>query len=184
MSSGLNGAFTIYDPGYPCSIPDVSTPALAAAVGLENHIRADSLETGAFIAASGAVVISKTGLPDRVRFFGSDLVGTDGTLFTHNHPADSSFSRPDIVAAILSDLQELRAVGPTLRHRLLAPQGWPRVAALDAAIAQCVPGAQQRVARMVAAGDVAARFQQQEVVHQLWSMVAKKLGMDYQREKS
>jgi hypothetical protein len=184
MTGGSHGAFTIYDHAYPCKVPDSSTPARAAGVNLESRIRSNGDETGAFIAPQGTVVIEKTGLPDQVRFSGAELNGTDRTLFTHNHPGNGSFSRQDIVAAILSDLEELRAVGPTIRHMLRAPSGWPTAAALDAAIARATPVATRRVAQMLASGALNGPFLQPELTHQLWVAVAKDLRLDYIRERS
>jgi hypothetical protein len=142
------------------------------------------LETGAYIAANGSVVIEKTGLPNRVSFVGYELDGTDRTLFTHNHPDDGTFSHEDVHAAIESDLIELRAVGPTLRHIMSAPHGWPSTVALDKAIAKSVAVAQSRTTVLINTGQVDRQNVQREVTHQLWREVARLLNLHYEREKS
>jgi hypothetical protein len=181
----VNWSFSIYDTGWPSAAPDRSTPALNSAVGLEDSVRRDSDETGAFFARDGSLIIRKTGTPKQVSFTKQELVGTDGTLFTHNHPDDGTFSREDIVAAIQSRLIELRAVGPSLRHRMQAPgNGWPSIVAFDRALATAGPLAQQKTAVQLASGQLDPRYVPAEVCHQLWLEVARLLSLRYQREKS
>ena len=67
-------------------LPDVSTPAKAAAVGLENMIRCKPMETGVLIDDSGKTVIKRIGLPNSVRFTNGELLLATGMTFTHNHP--------------------------------------------------------------------------------------------------
>jgi hypothetical protein len=184
MPGASQGVFTIYDRAYPTRAPDVSTPALLVAVRLENQIRNDSRETGAFIAADGSIVIQKTGTPDRVMFHGTELAGTRGTLFTHNHPLDRTFSQQDVDAAIRSSLAELRAVGPTVRHRMRAPNGWPTGVDLVNALATAAQTAQKRTAHAIASGALHAQYAQPEVEHQCWVQVSSALGLVYMREKS
>lgn len=179
-----SGTFTIYDPAYPSKPADTTTLARATAVALEDTIRRDGLETGAFIAADGRVVIQKTGRPNQVTFGAHELLGTDRTLFTHNHPDGDTFSREDIVAAIQSDLIEVRAVGPTLRHFMWAPGGWPPEVALDRAIAKAIAVAQAHTGRMINTGQLDQRHAPREVTHQLWREVARMLSLRYEREKS
>ena len=180
----MPGTFTIYDSAFPSKQADVSTPARRAAVHLENSIRNDALETGAFIARDGSVVVQKTGAPNHVRFNRHELSGTNGTLFTHNHPKDETFSREDIIAAIESQLVELRAVGPMLRHIMQAPGGWPSLTAFDRAIKGAVTIAQQRTTAQINAGNLDARDAHREVCHQMWREVSNSLSLRYEREKS
>jgi hypothetical protein len=184
MSGNPHGTFTIYDQAYPLSVPNTSTPARAAAVTFENAVRVDSSENGAFFASDGSEVVRKTGVPDRVRFIGQELNGTYGTLFTHNHPNNNTFSAFDVLAAIKSNVVELRAVGPTIRYRMWAPSGWPTQSELHHALTTEVARANQRTAMMVAAGSVHRRFAQMEAEHQCWVLVAGALGLQYRREKS
>jgi hypothetical protein len=184
MAGTLQGIPSIYDPACPRQTPDVSTRARAAAVKLEDSIRSNSRETGAFIAANGSVVIQKTGSPNQVQFSGSELNGTARTLFTHNHPGDGTFSYPDLLCAIESDLEELRAVGPYLRHMMIAPSGWPTDIILSSALLNAIPVAIKKVAYMVASGSLEQRYAQSEVEHQLWVEVGRVLNLEYKRERS
>lgn len=100
MANGSHGTFTIYDIGYPRGVPDTSTPALMAAVTLEARIRNDGVETGAFIAADGSIIVQRTGAPDRVRFTVAELAGTDRTVFSRDQPSalglGGEVTRPDL----------------------------------------------------------------------------------------
>lgn len=178
------GSFSIYDNAYPTSSPDTSTLARACAVAIENQIRIDINETGAFVARDGSVVIKKTGAPSNVAFSSSELFGTQGTLFTHNHPDDRTFSREDVVAAVKSQLAELRAVGPTLRYSMSARGNWPPIAALRRAIASAVPIAIQETSQLVKLGQLHPQWIDHEVDHQLWCAVSRTLSLQYVREKS
>jgi hypothetical protein len=182
--SMVSAAFSIYDIGHPTGTPDRSSPSRDAAVSLEDQIRGDSLETGAFFARDGRLVIRKTGAPDRVTFTAGELVGTDGTLFTHNHPDDDTFSQQDIVSAIESQLLELRAVGPTLRHMMSAPGGWPSKTAFTRAFQNSVNPANSVTAQMISSGQLDSQYARREVCHQFWCEVARRLSLRYSREKS
>ena len=67
-------------------IPDVSSPARAAAVRLEEMIRHKPTETGAFIDSAGKTFLKRIGKADRLRFSSAELRSAKGMTFTHNHP--------------------------------------------------------------------------------------------------
>jgi hypothetical protein len=181
----LAGAYTIYDSGFPCQSPTAPTPALVAAVLLEGSIHGDSLETGAFIDAAGSIVIRKTGLPNAVCFVGGELNGTRGTVFTHNHPKDGSFSREDVEAAIRSTLIEVRAVGPKLRHRLRPRHpAWPTLAELNRELAIAQRHVPTIVRNQHRTGAINPQFLRHEAEHQTWVFVSNVLGLDYIRERA
>ena len=178
------GSFSIFDSAYPSVQPDTSTLARACAVAIENLIRADANETGAFIARDGSIVIKKSGTPSNVSFSSAELFGTQGTLFTHNHPDDRTFSREDVVAAIDSQLTELRVVGPRLRYSMSARGNWPPITALSRAIVKGIPIAIQETSQLVKLGQLHPQYIDHEVDHQLWSAVSRTLSLQYTREKS
>jgi hypothetical protein len=185
------GEFTVYDGAYPKVKPDVSTPARAAAVALEDRIRLDEAETGAFIDFDGRIIVQKTGPkpakgePKKVTFTERELRGTYGSVFTHNHPGNRPFSPEDVEAAIAQGLTELRAAGPTLRYQMQRKgPTWPTIDELHEAFAATVEIAGRRVARMIAQGELEPQFAQAESEHQHWRLVAQKLGLKYNREKS
>lgn len=111
--------FGAYDPAAPRVPPDISTPARAAAVRIEDEIRHDQLETGVFIAQDGWILLRKQGEPDRVGFTVRELRRMKGACFTHNHPGGGSFSPHDLACAGEAALAELRAVTPIFRHFVL-----------------------------------------------------------------
>lgn len=178
------GEFTVYDRGYPTAKPDVSTPARKTAVGLENTIRADDHETGAFIDAEGKILVRKSGQPNQVSFSGADLDGTDGSTFTHNHPANGSFSAQDVGSAIASGLKELRAVGPTLRYTMAPAAGWPSEAELSGFLMSERSGALRAVQDMINRGELEPPNAQAEAEHQLWLAASERFKLGYKREKS
>ncbi|MBY0242220.1 MAG: phage head morphogenesis protein, partial [Burkholderiaceae bacterium] len=119
------GTFTIYDPGFPRLQPDVSTPARATAVKLEDQIRGEKNEFGAFVSKDGGVLLRRAGLPDKVPYTEDELRSMKGTTFTHNHPGGLSFSVDDVRNASFADLVELRAVAPHYRHTMTPKGAWP-----------------------------------------------------------
>jgi len=178
------GEFTIYDPGYKRVAPDTSTPARAAAVKLEDRIRRDSQETGAVFAPDGRMLVSRQGVADSVAFTRADFNQMAGNLFTHNHPGNGTLSLADVRQAARYDIGELRAVGPTMRYIMTAPEGWPTRAQLDEAKAQFGPAIQNKIDVMIEAGELTAQYAQAEIDHQFWVMVAKAFKLKYTREAS
>lgn len=179
-----SGQFTIYDPGYARVAPDVSTPARAAAVQLEERIRRDDRETGAFFAPDGAMVLKRTGAPDSVTYSSTELASMQGALFTHNHPGGLTFSLADVQSASFGNLAELRAVAPGYRH-VMAPTGdWPAERAIQRAYDRELDRAQQDVATMVKAGELSVSYATAEIHHLAWVRAAAKLGLKYTREAS
>lgn len=178
------GEFTVFDTGYPSTRPDVSTASRRAAVQVEENIRKDKLETGAFIDKNGAVVLQRQGEPDHVGFYPDELSRMKGTTFTHNHPGNTTFSAEDISLAAATGLYELRAVGPTLRYTMVAENGWPDHATMEAAIKESMVVAQKRVDSMAGRGELENEHRQSEAEHQVWVAFSAALKLKYGREKS
>lgn len=178
------GEFTVYDIGYPIRKPDVSTPARRAAVEIENRIRGDALETGAFIGDDGSILLQRQGQPDRVGFPESEFGKLRGTTFTHNHPGNSPFSIEDVELASYIGLHELRAVGPTLRYTMVAEKGWPSGEVVDKLSDQVEQEAIKRVYDLVNRGELEREHTQSEAEHQFWSILSGRVGLKYSRERS
>lgn len=96
--------------------PDVSTPARAAAVGIEDMIRHKATETGVLIGADGKTILKRQGKADRVRFTHGELLGSAGMTFTHNHPGGHAHSIEDLRLCALYEMHELRVVTADYRH--------------------------------------------------------------------
>lgn len=178
------GGFTIYDPGFPRVRPDVSTPARAAAVQIEDLVRGEKNEFGAFIGQDGAVLLRRAGQPDKVSYFEDELLQMRGATFTHNHPGGLSFSVADVRIASFAGLSELRAVAPHYRH-MMAPKGrWPAEADIKQAYAHELAAAQRDVDTMVKSGEMSVKYATAEIHHLAWVRAAAKLGLKYTREAS
>ncbi|WP_200919834.1 hypothetical protein [Duganella sp. Leaf126] len=178
------GDFTVYDSTYPRTLPDTSTPARQQAVAIEERIRDDTLETGAFVAPDGKVLAQRQGQPDRVTFKGSDFDGVAGAVFTHNHPGGTSFSLADVAHAADLNLAELRAVTPLQRFSMMPGKAWPDPGTIQKAYNAELKHAQLDVHNRVTGGELQAKFKAAETAHILWERVAKRLGMQYTRENS
>lgn len=178
------GEFTVYDAAHPTVKPDISTPARKAAVGIEEQIRKDHLETGAFIGRDGSVLLQRQGEPDSVGFPVNEFDKLKGSTFTHNHPGNSTFSRQDVSLASEIGLTELRAVGPTLRYTMSADKGWPTDDMIDSLSSQAATETVKRVSGMVNRGEIEQQFAQAESEHQFWTILSAKAGLKYTRERS
>lgn len=178
------GEFTVYDPAHPVSKPDISTAARKQAVQLEEQIRKDRLETGAFIDKKGAVILQRQGEADSVGFPISEFPRLRGTTFTHNHPGNGTFSLQDVSLASQIGLAELRAVGPTLRYTMSADKAWPSGDMISSLVDQSQKQALKRVAGMINRGEIEREFAQAESEHQFWTVLSSKAGLKYTRERS
>lgn len=172
-----------YDPAAPTVAPDVSTPARATAVAIEDQIRFDPLETAAFIDPGGAVLLRRQGNQNSVGFSPAELAVSRGTTLTHNHPGGSSFSVADVVLASMWGISEVRAVTPLFRQSISnLPKLPPPViqAAYDLALRSVYAG----VVDDVQAGALPAQHAWIETGHRAWQAVASAFRFTYWRERS
>jgi hypothetical protein len=175
---------TVYDPLVKRNSPDTSTAARAVAVALENSIRFNGAETGAFFNTNGQLITKKAGAPDHVHFDEHELVGTTGSLFTHNHPDGLSFSGLDVESAVSLELVELRAVTSYCRYILQPSTLWPSWQAIKDALHRHTPAARQEVCAMLHACQLANGHVDKEFLHRLWVLVSNELQLKYTREVS
>lgn len=175
--------FSPYDPAAPVTIPNTNTPARAAAVALENAIRADPLETGALIAPSGAIIVRRQGAADRVKFSQAELAQALGATFTHNHPGGAGPSPTDVAVASEFGFHELRVVTRDFRH------GMSRLPALvqsswEDEHRDAVQALQAMLVDEVKRGLLHPNDFGVELHHRAWARVAAKLKFTYWRERS
>jgi SPP1 gp7 family putative phage head morphogenesis protein len=165
--------------------PDLSTPARATAVAIEDGIRRDALETGAFIDTSGNVMLRKQGAPDRVTFTIHELFNKRGTTFTHNHPGGASFSAADLNLFAVFEFGEMRAITTNARH-IVRPLGlrWPNPNALTDLDDEALKSAQEIVNKMIATGQLERGLFELEVSHQYVLFLSQRTGFFYLREGS
>jgi hypothetical protein len=151
---------------------------------LENQIRANAFETGAFFAANGAPIIKKAGMPNRVGFSAAELCGVSDSLFTHNHPTDMPFSMADIQIAVEQRLVELRAIGPSIRYIMHPTPVWPSFQSINTAAQKEASHVYSDVHGRVRSGQLSSRYASLEIQHLILMRVAQKLGFIYIQEAS
>ncbi|UZR29072.1 structural protein [Methylococcus mesophilus] len=176
------GEFSIYDPEAPRGKPDVSTPLKRAVVKLEDSIRQQASETGAFFGSEGNVILQRSGKADKVAFTHGELRAMGGSTFTHNHPGGASFSLNDVQMAAEYSLQELRAVTSLFRHSMSGQ--WPAADVLDRAFAEELVKAKNAVHDLVITNQLHTSLKGLEIQHLAWVGVANRFGLIYRREKS
>lgn len=164
--------------------PDISTPARRTAVGIEDRIRRDALETGALVAPAGSLIVERPGrAADRVSLTVAELRQATGATFTHNHPGGTGPSVDDVVVCAEFGLGELRVVTSSFRHGV----SFPTPVALDS-IRSAYATEHPRVARLltdeVRRGLVHPLDFKQELVHRTWQRVSVALRFNYWRHES
>lgn len=178
---------SIYDLPSRVHKPDISTPARKKAVAFEEEFRESRSEYGIFISNDGEKLYPLSGDINKVNV-PSELWGkVVGTTFTHNHPGGSNFSIDDIITAAELNLAEVRAV--TQHMRFIMSKGelnklWPSESEIRQALKELNPKALDLTRNMINSDRINSRYAQSELEHQLWMLVAHKLGLKYKREKS
>lgn len=180
---------SIYDPNVVKVAADISTAARRVAVEIENEIRKDLLETGAFIGKDGAVLLRRTGLADSVGFTAKELFRMAGATFTHNHPGGGSLSYQgmdsDLGRAFVWGIGEIRAVSGQFRYIAQPLKGsWPDVSQLELLYPEAEKHAHAVVADMVKSDQLDYSYARLEVLHQVVLFLSKRLGFSYKREAS
>jgi len=164
-------------------IPDVSTPARYAAVGVENLIRHNPVETGVFIGPDGATHLKRKGWNNRVSFTRQELKCVKGATFTHNHPNGYGPSLDDVHLGAAYGLKEVRVVTANFRHGLSmlnAVYFVPLFRAFAVEKSAALSAAQDDVKRgLIHPSDFGV-----EVLHRTWQGMAARLGFDYWRLQS
>lgn len=111
----------------------VSDAASKAVAGVESLIRGNSYESAAVIDTSGKQLLFKKGDKRQVAFSPEESALMKDAILTHNHPSGltdrykigNSFSNPDILTAISSDVKEIRAATARYSFSIKRPKaGW------------------------------------------------------------
>lgn len=164
--------------------PDVSTPARWTAVGLEDQIRHDLLETGGLIAPDGTwVVMPRAGTPTHVTFTSLELSRVIDATLTHNHPRGTGPSNFDVMLGARYEMREMRVVTPDHRFIVagLAGISFSRIQAE-------YTNEEMRVERTL--NDEVRRNLlhpndfEHELLHRVWQRVSSLLGFTYRMERS
>lgn len=178
-----------YNPHISRVRPDTSTPARSTAVEVEDRIRFNAFETGAFVDASGNILLERAGAAGSVPFTNFELFRMGGATFTHNHTRGGSFScdaqDSDLWLAFVWQFSEVRATTGQFRYIASPVDGvWPLADELLAMYPEADKYAEQVVIGMVMDGNLDYSYKQIEKSHQIVLYLSRKLGFNYLRETS
>ena len=135
----------------------------------------------------GTIVFEKEGNEKRVSFSVDELRLFEDKIFTHNHPRGSSFSMDDVHLATYWNFKGIRACGSQYRYYLNRPaSGWSRemwekkIKPLAEKINNDVF---QQFSELINKGELTVEEANYRHWHEVWSRVAKEVGLDYGREE-
>jgi len=136
----------------------------------------------------GSIFFEKEGHEERVSFSVNDEARLfEDKILTHNHPKGSSFSMGDVKLAMTFNLKGIRACGSRHRYYLNRPaSGWSRemwekkIKPLAEKIHNDVF---QQFSELVDKGELTPEEASYRHWHEVWSRVAKEVGLDYGREE-
>jgi len=138
-------------------------------------------------ADDGTIVFEKAGGESSVSFTPDELRLFENNILTHNHPRGSSFSMDDVALATFWNLKGIRACGSQYRYYLNRPaSGWSRemwkkkIKPLAEKIDNDVF---QRFSELINKGELTPEEANYRHWHEVWSRVAKEVGLDYGREE-
>jgi hypothetical protein len=164
----------------------------------EDGIRGDLFETAIVFDVHGREILRKPGQQYEISFTNSELAFMQGAILTHSHPRGwsfpatdprrqgSSFSLADVELAASHGLLEIRAVSPAWRYSMRPGRvPWDRQRFTD----DIEPGYRQAEAEVLSEfrqaildGRMTAATAESRYYHEIWSRVARRLGLTYQRE--
>jgi NAD+--asparagine ADP-ribosyltransferase len=138
-------------------------------------------------ADDGTIVFEKAGDKSSVAFTAGELRLFKNNILTHNHPRGSSFSMDDVAIATIWNLKGIRACGSQYRYYLNRPaSGWSR----EMWEKKIKPLAEkvhnevfQRLSELINKGKLTIEEANYRHWHEVWSRVAKEVGLDYGREE-
>jgi hypothetical protein len=151
---------------------------------VEQSIRNQDFETAAAVREDGTPVLRKDGAENRVDFTPAEADQLRGTVFTHNHPAGSSFSVDDVRMASMLGLREARVTtrdGTTYRMQA-GSRGWPSADRVQSVGNRAREQSGRALLAEVQAGQTSREDAQSRWLHETWERAAPELGLVYARE--
>jgi hypothetical protein len=135
----------------------------------------------------GSIFFEKEGNEDSVTFSVDELQLFEDKILTHNHPRGSSFSRDDVALAMFWNLKGIRACGSQYRYYLNRPaSGWSREM-WEKKIKPLVEIIDNEVFHqfswLINKGKLTPEEANYRHWHEVWSRVAREVGLDYGREE-
>ncbi len=144
-------------------------------------------EKAVVFADDGTIVFEKAGGESSVSFTPDELRLFENNILTHNHPSGSSFSMDDVELATFWNLKGIRACGSQHRYYLNRPaSGWSReiwkkkIKPLAEKIHNDVF---RQFSELINKGKLTPEEANYRHWHEVWSRVAKEVGLDYGREE-
>lgn len=144
-------------------------------------------EKAVVFADDGTIVFEKAGEKSSVSFTPDELRLFENNILTHNHPSGSSFSMDDVELATFWNLKGIRACGSQHRYYLNRPaSGWSRemwkkkIKPLAEKIHNDVF---RQFSELINKGKLTPEEANYRHWHEVWSRVAKEVGLDYGREE-
>jgi len=156
----------------------------------EQEIRNRRTEFGVLFDPDGTVVLKKTSRQrSYIRFYEDELRQFRGRVFTHNHPSGSAFSIQDLSVAAEYGLAEMRVAGSRGHAYSIRPRPdrpWSK-RFFDEAIEPSFQRHSKEIQRLnwkrIRTGKLSTSDANLEHYHQVWTRVAREVGMVYSRRK-
>jgi hypothetical protein len=152
---------------------------------IENLIATAPVERAVVFDAGGEVLVDKAGERAAVAFTAEEVERMRGAaVFTHNHPGGTSFSLPDILMAKRLNIQHMRVVTAGALYILGAPAaGWPALALSDLlrAVQEADAQVEEQFSTQIRAGKLSKTEANRRHWHAVWTQVAQRVGLQYQR---
>ncbi len=133
---------------------------------------------------AGNLILAKDGGPNYVAFDPQDVVMFTGrdAILTHNHPRGMSLSPGDVVQSIGHDVAEIRAVSNRYAYSMSRPSaGWPGIMHLSQVFDDEHDKVLRQMWKAVDSGRLTPLESDLQLLHRVWTRVARRLGMKYQR---
>lgn len=144
-------------------------------------------EKAVVFADDGTVIFEKAGGKSSVSFTPDELRLCENNILTHNHPSGSSFSMEDVVLAATWNLKGIRACGQYYRYYLnRPPSGWSKELwekTIKPLAEKHHNDVFQEFTVLIRKGEMTPEEANLRHWHEVWSRVAREVGLDYGREE-
>lgn len=166
---------------------------------MESRIRPQVFESAAAFDINGNQLFFKNGAATSVTFTSEEVSMMYGGVVTHNHPrgwgypesdlrrGGNSFSLDDVALAAKAKAKEMRAASPWYNHSIKpGPDGW----SIEMYKEKIVPAYEKHKRslyseqiRDLQAGKLNLNKAEADFIHDIWTRVAKEIGLIYSRER-
>lgn len=147
-----------------------------------DQIRGQAYETAVVLDPKGDILIAKDGARDSVNFTPEELPKMAGAHFIHNHPSGNSFSFEDFNFAAYWKTADMRVVSREFDF-VMTPgsEGWPDIGEVKRLFNRENDDLKAMFWARITSNEITPEAASKIHFHELWSAVAPKMGMTYQR---